>query len=251
MKPDVIQRLHRGCQGGPFATTHWSLIQQAAQGSGIEARAALEELCTLYWPALYRYLRRLGHPPEAAEDLVQGCFARLLASPGWLQVSPDRGRFRSWLLGALRHHLADASARAHAQRRGAGIQPLDFDAAEEEGRLALLDASGRSPEQEYHRRWALALLDQVRERLAGDFTEPSRARLFDRLRGHLPGGGESAPIAVIARDLGMTEGAVKVAVHRLRQRYRQLLRDEVARLVSSPDEVEDELRFLIAAVATG
>ncbi len=249
MRREILERLASGRGGVEFATTHWSLILEAGDPRASGAAEALEVLCAAYWTPLYAFTRRLGYSRETAEDLVQGCFERLLRSPGWLEVSPERGRFRSWLLAALKHHLADERQRSATRRRGAGVVPIPLEALDLEDQRQGTDASDRSPEKEFDRRWSLALLAHVLGRLMDDSARAGRERLFAELKGFLPGGSDARRLAEVADSLGMSEGALKVALHRLRARYREILLEEVGRVVADPAEVRDELRHLVAVLS--
>ena len=236
--------------GSPvFVTTRWSVVVSAQRKDSPEATLALEHLCQAYWYPLYAHVRRAGHAPADAEDLTQSFFARLLARD-WLDVADrERGRFRSFLLGALKHFLANEWDRAKAQKRGGHLQIVSLDAPGGEDRLQHEPVAGGSLDQEFDRRWALALLDTVLARLEREYTESGKARLFQRLKGAL--GGDRSDVAYdhLSRELAQSEGAVRVAVHRLRQRYRELLRDEIGQTVSTPGDVEEELRHLFAALS--
>ncbi len=229
--------------GGIFATTHWSLVL-AAGGASPEAQDALAGLCQAYWYPLYAYARSRGHRVEDAQDLTQEFFARLLAH-NWLgRADRNKGRFRSFLLGAMRHFLDDEWDKLRAQKRGGGaaMLPLEFDTAET--RYSREPSQEATPEQDFERRWAVALLDQVIQRLRAEYEQDGRGELFALLNPCLVGDRTSQPYAEIAKKLGTTEGMVKSAVHRLRQRYRELLRDEIAQTVAEPGEVEEELRHM-------
>jgi RNA polymerase sigma-70 factor (ECF subfamily) len=237
---------HRG-EPAVFATTHWSLIL-AARGSSPEARAALEELCRRYWYPLYAYIRRRGHTADAAQDLTQELFARLLERDDLAALDPARGRFRAFLLTACRHFLANEHDRARTLKRGGGRRILALDLGDADRRYAAEPGHEQTPERLFERRWALTLLDQVLRVLRQRYEAAGQADLFERLKGTLTGAADGA-YAEAAAALGMTEGAVKVAAHRLRQRYRALLRDEIAQTVADPDEVDDEVRTLFQALA--
>lgn len=213
------------------------------------AQAALEQLCRNYWQPLYAYVRRVGHSREEAEDLTQEFFAHLLARKTLAHADPHRGRFRSFLLASLKHFLTHEWEKAHAQKRGGRVQllPLAFDTAET--RCAQLVAPGDTPDRAFDRHWALALLDVVLGRLRKEYTDAGREDLFLGLKDTLSGGRSEIPYRDLGAQLGMSEGAVKVAAHRLRQRYRELLREEIANTVSGPEQVEEELRQLFAALA--
>jgi len=232
-----------------FVTTQWSEVLAAGRSDTTQAQAALEQLCRNYWAPLYAYVRRSGHSREEAEDLTQEFFARLLARKTFARADPQRGRFRSFLLVSLKHFLAHEWEKARAQKRGGGVQflPLAFDTAET--RCAHLVAPGDTPDRAFDRQWALALLDVVLGRLRKEYTDSGRDELFVGLKDTLSGGRSEIPYRELAGGLGMSEGAVKVAAHRLRQRYRELLRDEITNTVSGPEQVEEELRQLFAALS--
>ncbi len=236
-----------GPAGGPlFLTTRWSIVL-TARGDDTAAREALAKLCTAYWFPLYAFVRREGHSPHDAQDLTQEFFARLLEK-GWLSaVAQERGRFRSWLLVSMRHFLANEWNRAHTQRRGGGAAIISIDEAAAENRLGEGPSTGAAAETLYDRQWAVALLDQVMKRLREEYHRSGRGPIFDRLKGALSG--EIGAYTEVASDLGLSEGAVKVAVHRLRDRYRTLIRKEIAQTVEHPSEIEDELRVLFAALS--
>jgi RNA polymerase sigma-70 factor (ECF subfamily) len=233
---------------GRFATTRWSLVRAARDPSAPESRAALAALYEAYWYPLYAYIRRRGHGPDQAQDLTQELFARLLEKDGLASVDEGRGRFRCFLLAACRHFLSNQRDHDRALKRGGGRPGLSLDGLDAEGRYRCEPAHEETPERLFERRWALALLDRTLSRLRGEYAASGRERLFEHLKGHLAGAG--APHAHSAAELGMTEGAVKVAVHRLRARYRELLHDEIAQTVDGPGEVEDEVRALFAALGS-
>jgi RNA polymerase sigma factor (sigma-70 family) len=233
-----------------FVTTHWSVVLTAGRSDATRALAALEQLCGNYWPPLYAYLRRAGHSREAAQDLTQAFFARLLAKNTVAKADPARGRFRSFLLASLKHFLANEWEKARAQKRGGGAQliPLEFDTAET--RCVQPVAPGDTPDQTFDRQWALALLDVVLGRVRKEYTDSGRDDLFVGLKDTLSGGRSEISYRELGARLDMSEGAVKVAAHRLRQRYRELLREEIANTVAGPEEVEEELQHLFAALST-
>ncbi len=229
--------------GDIFAATRWSVVL-AAQDP-VRTKVALEELCRAYWYPLYAYVRRRGHSAEDAQDLTQAFFARLLEK-NWLQaVAPEKGRFRAFLLVALKHFLANEWDKARARKRGGGAMPVVLEA---ETRYQREPRDELTPDRLFDRQWALALLEIVLNRLGEEHDTPEKRRLFEALRGTLTGDQPEAGYAAVARQLGVNEGAVKVAVHRLRKRYRELLRAEIAQTVSDPGQVADELRSLFAAV---
>jgi RNA polymerase sigma factor (sigma-70 family) len=228
-----------------FATTRWTLVHEAARGGDTVAVAALGALFQTYRPPLYRYARRLGHPAADAEDLVQGFFAHLLRLDGLRLADPDRGRFRAFLLGGLKHHLANQWRHEHRLKRGGHAPRFSLDWRHAETGLGLDPAdSAAGPDELFDREWALALLDKVLADLAAEATDLD----FERWKPFLGIGSERLPYAAIAAEFDLTEGAARVAVHRLRQRYRQRLRAEIARTLSDPRLVEDELRALFAAL---
>jgi RNA polymerase sigma-70 factor (ECF subfamily) len=231
-----------------FATTHWSVVLTAGRSDVPQARDALEKLCQTYWYPLYAYVRRRGYARADAEDLTQAFFAWLLERD-WLGVADQqRGRFRSFLLISISNFLANEWDKARTQKRGGGrIVSLPFDDAE--AGCAREPVDNATPEQSFEWRWALTLLEQVMNRLSAEFARDGKAELFEALKPCLLGERTTQPYATLASKLAMTEGSVKVAVHRLRQRYRQLLRDEIANTVAKPEEVEEELRYLFAVLA--
>lgn len=230
-----------------FATTRWSLVAAARDPAAPEARQALAELCGLYWYPVYAYVRRRGHDHHAAEDLTQAFFARLLEKHDVAAADRTRGRFRSFLLTACQHFLANRHDHETAKKRGGGAVHVSLDLDRASERFAREPAVDDSPERAFGRLWALDLLGRTVEALRGEYADSGRARLFDELKACLTGGA-GAGYAELAERLGLTEGAVKVAVHRLRQRYRDRLRGAIAETVASPKEVDDEIRDLFAAL---
>ena len=229
-----------------FHTTRWSMVLHA-RGDSAGAQASLAQLCGVYWYPLYAFVRRQGMSGHDAQDLTQEFFARLLAK-GWLgDVERERGRFRSFLLAAMRHLLANEWDRSRAKKRGGGAAMLALDAMSAETRYRHEPADTQTAEKFFDRRWALTLLDQVLARLRGEMTAAGRLADFEALKFCLTG--EKTAYAEVARTLGMTEGAVKVAVHRLRERYRALLRAEIAETVATAEEVDGEMRHLLAALS--
>ena len=232
-----------------FETTHWSIILSAGRSDSTHAREAAEKFCAAYWYPLYAFVRRQGHGPDDAQDLTQEFFARLLARRSLGQVDPAKGKFRSFLLAALKHFLANEWDRAQAEKRGGEHTFVSFDQQTAEERYGNEPAHEATPEKLFERRWALTLLEQVLARLREENDADGKSDLFDRLKATLTGEEDAATYAAMAAQLGMTEAAVKVAVHRLRQRYRELLRKEIARTVNSDGEVEEELRYLFAVLS--
>ncbi len=233
-----------------FRTTQWGVVRAAGSRDVPEARDALEELCASYWYPLYAFVRRQGHRSEDARDLTQGFFARFLAGDPLVGLDPDQGRFRAYLVAAMRHFLSNEREREQALKRGGGrpLLPLELDDAE---RRYSVEPAARtaSPEREFERAWALTLLGRVLEHLRAEQAERGREAIFERLAGFLDGSGaDGDTCAAAAAELGLSGVAVRVALHRLRARFGELLREEVGRTVGRPDEVEDELRCLVEAL---
>jgi len=247
--PTAADASKRGSEGAPaFHTTHWTLVLQAALPGSAQSQAAFATLYVDYWYPLYAYVRRRGLAPFEAEDITQSFFIRLLEKQSLAGLQREGGRFRSFLISCLENYLANEWDRNHAQKRGGGQPPLSLNAKEGETRFAVEDVEQETPESLFEKRWVLTLLEHVLERLRCESAGEGKADFFDEVRLHLQGDRQGPPHADVAARRGMSEGAVKVAVHRLRQRYGQLLREEIARTVSSPAEVDAELRHLIAVV---
>jgi RNA polymerase sigma factor (sigma-70 family) len=236
--------------GHSFAATRWTVVLTAGHGSSPQAGRALEELCRTYWYPLYAYVRRRGHNPQEAEDLTQEFFARLLARNYLADVDREKGKFRSFLLASLKHFLANEWDRAQAQKRGGGQPHLSLDIQSAETRYRSEPADELTPEKLLERQWALALLDQVLARLQAEFVADGKEKQFDELKVWLTEGTGATSYAAVAARLGTTEGAAKAAVHRLRRRYRELLREEISHTVATPAEIEEEIRHLFAAFAS-
>lgn len=229
-----------------FVTTHWSVVLMAGRNDTPRARDALARLCETYWYPLYAYIRQRGYSPHDAEDLTQEFFARLLEKNRLARITRDKGKFRSFLLTVLNHFLVDEWKRAGAQKRGRNVVPLDADSAEMRYRLEPVDTM--TAETIFEQNWAVALLETAFEQLQREYEAGGKGALFQDLKFCLTGERSAIPYSELSARLGISEGALKVAVHRLRRRYRQLLRDEVAHTVESPDEVEGELQHLFRAV---
>jgi RNA polymerase sigma-70 factor (ECF subfamily) len=233
-----------------FVTTHWSVVLAARPADSSRARQALETLCRTYWYPLYAFARRVGHSPHDAEDLVQSFFARCLEKNYLDAADQAKGRFRSFLLLALKRFLANEWDKQRAQKRGGGAPLIALDALTAEERYGLEPAQHLSADRLFERRWALTLLEQVLERLRAEQAEAGRLTQFEQLKEALiGGGGRDAPYARLAEQLGTSEAAVKVAVHRLRRRYRELLEAEIAHTVGTPEDVADERRYLLAVLS--
>lgn len=239
---------HSAAAGDIFATTHWTVVLAAGEQHTEQSDRALATLCQMYWHPLYTYVRRRGHSPHDAEDLTQEFFARLLARKDVATVSPERGKFRAYLLAAINHFLSDEWDKARAQKRGGG-KVIHLDTAVAESLYAQGHADNLEPERLYDQRWAITVLEAVYRQLRREFDRDGKAAVFEALRFSLMGERSAVPYADLAKKLNMSESAVKVAVHRLRQRYRQVLREMVAGTVLSPDEVDEEMRYLLRAVA--
>jgi RNA polymerase sigma-70 factor (ECF subfamily) len=230
-----------------FTTTHWSVVL-AAQGSNPAAEEALEKLCRTYWRPIYGFVRRQGAGSEEAKDLTQGFFALLLERSDLDTVRKEKGRLRSYLLTSLKHFLTNERNRAMAIKRGEGQRLIPLDVLQDRERAGFEPADTSTADQIYERRWALTLLDQVLSQLGDEYRTAGTAILFERLKALLTDEPNRLSQGQIADELGMTGNAVKQAFHRLRQRYRELLREEIAQTVMLPGDIEDELRHLIAVL---
>jgi RNA polymerase sigma factor (sigma-70 family) len=235
-------------RAGGFTTTHWSVVLEA-QGPTPVARAALEKLCRTYWRPVYGFVRRESTEPEEAKDLTQGFFALLLERRDLDTVRQERGRLRSYLLTSLKHFLINEHQRAMAIKRGEGQHLISLDQLRDREHLRFEPVDTSTADQIYERRWALALLDQILTRLEDEYRLAGNVILFEHLKALLTDEPGRPSQAQIAAELGMTENAVKQAFHRLRERYRQLLREEIAHTVMAPGDIEDELRHLVAVLS--
>jgi RNA polymerase sigma-70 factor (ECF subfamily) len=232
-----------------FATTHWSVVLAAGQSTDAQASEALEQLCRTYWYPLYAFVRRQSRSPEDAQDLTQGFFAHLLRKDFLSGVGREKGRFRSFLLACLKHFLADEWEKARTAKRGGTCAeiPLNLDGAEERYQLeACVEANAESL---YERRWAVDLLDRVLDRLRHEAVTSGREAVFDQLQCCLLGERPTQTYAQLGATLDLSETAVKVSVHRLRQRYRELLHEEIAHTVTRPEEIDEEMRYLFEVVS--
>lgn len=233
-----------------FRTTRWSLVANAAQGETESGRLALEELCQAYWFPVYAFARRQGSTPEAAADLAQSFFLHLLSGGALAAADPERGRFRTFLLAAFQNHCRNAYRAETAIKRGGQATVVSIDVEQGESRYRAEPADEETPDAVFEREWALALLDRVFGRLKREFEESGRGELFQVVSGRLTGATEPT-YREVGEQFGMTDTAVKVVVHRMRGRYRELLHDEVLQTVQGPEEVEDELARLFETFQSG
>jgi RNA polymerase sigma factor (sigma-70 family) len=233
---------------GMFTTTHWSVVLEA-QGESPAAQEALEKLCRTYWRPIFAFLRRQGVGAGNAEDLTQGFFAQLLERRSLDAVRKEKGRLRSYLLGALKYFLTDEQRRAMAIKRGKGQRLIPLEELRADERIEMEPADQMTAEMIYERRWALTVLEHVLSRLKDEYRAAGNAALFDSLKQLLPDEPGAPSQAEIAARLGITENAVRQAFYRFRQRYQSLLREEIAHTVATPGDIEDELRHLIAVIA--
>ncbi len=233
--------------GDIFATTHWTVVLAAGKRHTPQSDGALEDLCRTYWFPLYAYVRRRGHNKEDAEDLTQAFFARFLEKNYLAGLSAERGRFRAFLLAALKHFLANEWDKSQAKKRGGGAAnlSLDWQTADTTFQVAAVNEPG--PDQAFDREWALALLAKVIGRLQTECAADGKAKLFGQLKIFLTAGKGTLSHADAANDLGMDETAVRVAVHRLRKRYRALLRDEISQTLADESLVDEEMQALFGA----
>jgi len=231
-----------------FAETHWSVVLSAGRGDDTRSREALARLCQTYWYPLYAFVRRHGHSPEDAQDLTQGFFAHLLEHHALAKAHPAKGRFRSWLLASLRHFLANEQARASAQKRGGGRTPISLDAASAETRYGLEPADHATPDRLFERNWALTLLEEVLKRLRAEQADAGKLAQFEQLEDCLMGELPAPRYAELAARLGASQEALRMTVSRLRRRYRDLLRAEIAHTVSTPAEIDEEIRHLLGVL---
>jgi DNA-directed RNA polymerase specialized sigma24 family protein len=228
-----------------FATTHWSVVLGAGQKESPKASEAMAHLCRTYWYPLYAYVRRKGYNVHDAQDLTQEFFARLLARNYLSVADRNKGKFRSFLLGSLEHFLAREWTKAHARKRGGGQIAFSFDAVEAENRYLLEPATELTPERIYDRRWSTTLLERAMTRLEAECLANHKGDLFARAKGFLSGERGEGSYSELATTLSISEGAARVAIHRLRQRYGELVRDEIGQTVANSGEVDEELRYLV------
>jgi RNA polymerase sigma-70 factor (ECF subfamily) len=232
-----------------FLTTHWSVVLAARQDSA-EAAQALERLCRTYWYPLYVFVRRAGESPDNGRDLTQGFFARLLRDNSLSQVRPEKGKFRSFLLAALKHFMADERDKALAQKRGGDSVILSLDDHSAEDRYRFEPVDDMDAGKLFERRWAFTVLEQARAALQQEYADAGKSPLYDQIRIFDSGEVEVPTYAEVAARLGLAEGSIKSAVSRMRSRYRELVREAVAETVASPEEIDDEIRHLISVIST-
>ena len=225
-----------------FPETQWSLVAVVREGESLDADAALEDLCRSYWPPLYQFVRRRGYPAHDAEDLTQSFFGWMLGKDLLLQADQEKGRMRSYLLTALQRYLANDYHRSQAQKRGGKILHLSFDTAVEESRLS---STSVTADVGFDQSWAITLLDQTINTLSAEYESTGKSKEFDVLKKCLTTSEEGFVYATAAEELEVTEGAIRVAAHRLRKRFRNLMRKAVAHTVQDPADVADEMRYLV------
>lgn len=247
MNSKLTRRLG-GDDARAFVTTRWTLVIRAGDHESPAAQEALQTLCQTYWYPLYAYLRRKGHPPANAEDLVQGLFAQLLRRKALQTVTQAKGRFRSFLLASLNHYVSDERDREQAARRGGCAIKVSLDAVQAEERYALEPIERLTPRELYDRRWALTVIEEVLDRLEEDYVGRGRADFFQSAKGLIHGDDGQPSYAQRAADLGMSEGAFKMAVQRMRTRFRALLLETVSQTVAAIGDAPEELRELLTAV---
>ena len=235
---------------GHFATTNWSVVLAASSSSSSRYEEAISSLCQTYWFPLYAYLRKRGYDPHQAEDYIQSFFVHMLEKHYLRRIEPNRGKFRSFLLIALKRFVADQHDLAQAFKRGGGHKKISIDIGFAEDKYALEPVSDLSPERIFEKSWALAVLEQTMARLEAEFKNMNKQKLFHSLKVYLGGEGDLVPYRNAAADLDMTEDAVKAAVYRLRRQYRQLLRNEIAQTVTSNKQIDEEINDLFVAVSS-
>jgi RNA polymerase sigma factor (sigma-70 family) len=232
-----------------FMTTRWSVVLAARDSDTRQCAQALELLCQTYWFPLYAFVRRQGHSPDQAGDLTQGFFAQLLEKDWLAKITHQEGRFRNFLMVAMKHFISNERAKERAQKRGGGHRILRLDIENAETRYRIEPAAKTTPEQVFERQWALTLLDQVLMSLKAEYAKKGKDRVFDLLKHSLTGQRDQLDYGDLAEQLSATEGAVRVMVHRLKQRYRQLLREHIVHTVATPEEVDLEMQHLKQALA--
>jgi DNA-directed RNA polymerase specialized sigma24 family protein len=249
MAADYPRAEETGGRAAAFATTHWSVVLAAGRGESPRAAEALEQLCGTYWYPLYACVRRQGYGPDDAEDLTQEFFARLLASDYLARADPHSGKFRSFLLTGLKRFLCDQWDKAHRLKRGGGQRVISFDQQSAEERYRLEPTDQLTPERLFERSWAATLLERAAARLRDEYLAAGKAELFHQLTEFRLDVPEQRAYATVAAELGLGESALKSAIHRLRQRHLQLVRDEIAQTVAEPAEVDEEIRYLLGVIS--
>lgn len=243
----IPDNLDSGCGRSPqFQQTHWSLVRRAAGFNSPESREALENLCRAYWFPIYAFIRRQGNSPHDAQDLTQGFFMRLLGDNSIARADAQLGKFRTFLLGTLKHFLADAHRKANAWKRGGGAELLSFEQAQAEELYQLEPVDDRTPDKIFEQRWTVVLLEAAAARLREEFRKEGKERQFEVLKPFLSAAGDEAAYARAGAALDRSPKTVAVAVHRIRLRFRHLVRSAIADTVSTPDEVEEEYRSLFS-----
>jgi RNA polymerase sigma factor (sigma-70 family) len=243
------ERESEGAVPRVFATTHWSVVLAAGDGGSLEKVEALSRLCQSYWFPIYAFVRKWGYSPEQAQDLTPEFFAAFLEKNHVAKAARDRGRFRSFLMTSVENFLRNESDRARAQKRGGGRKLISLDEQDAEERYLCEPATELDPAKTFEQRWAATLLNTVLTRLQGEFVTTGRGDLFASLQAHLWGDSESIPYPQLAEQFGLTLANVKTTAHRLRQRYRELLREEIAHTVALPSQIDDEIRHLMKVVS--
>ncbi|MBI2924631.1 MAG: sigma-70 family RNA polymerase sigma factor [Verrucomicrobia bacterium] len=248
MSAPLLEKDSAPSAGSRFTTTHWSVVLAAGSGDSPQATAALEQLCRTYWYPLYAFVRRRGLSPEDAQDLVQEFFARRLAKDYVARADPQKGKFRSFLLAGVERLLCDERDKANRLKRGGGQTVISLDAQAAEDRYRLEPADEHTPEQLYERSWATALLERAARRLQEEYAAAGKAELFEQLTEFRLDVAEQRAYADVAARLGLSESAVKSAIHRLRQRHQELVREEIAQTLADPAELEEEVRYLLRVI---
>lgn len=233
---------------GTFRTTRWTMIRSARAKDEPGSTEALASLCEAYWFPLYVFVRRLGHDAESARDLTQSYFLRLLERDYLDDVRPDAGKFRSFLLASMKHHIANTKRDAAALKRGGGHRLISLDLDDAERRYRHEPVSDETPDRAYDRRWALAVIDRAHRRLRREFEEAGRERHYDLLAGHLTDTADTRPHREIARALDTSEAAVKMTLSRMRRQFGRVLREEIADTIDDPESVDDEVRYLLSVL---
>lgn len=246
---NCVPNLMAGASTSGFHTTSWTLVQAAAVDPTADSRRALAALCQTYWRPVYAFIRRNGYDRDESEDLSQGFFSLLLEKNYLLDANQERGRFRSFLLTSVKHFLANEWDRAHARKRGGGQVAVSIDQMDAERWYAPAAVESTTPESLFERRWAISLLEHVMVKLRAEFTSKGKADQFDKLSMFLNMDSDGARYEEVAGQMGLSAGALRIAVHRMRRKYARLLRAEIAETVSTPEQLEDELRFLLATLS--